>query len=34
VRNVGYRFVPVKGAPEDRDGSDLLAQDTAIAADR
>ena len=25
VRNVGYRFVPVKGSPEDRDGADLLA---------
>jgi DNA-binding winged helix-turn-helix (wHTH) protein len=22
VRNVGYRFVPVKGVPEDRDGRD------------
>jgi DNA-binding winged helix-turn-helix (wHTH) protein len=34
VRNVGYRFVPVKGGPEDRD---ILAQDTAaqaVTADR
>src|SRR5450756_2300908 len=34
VRNVGYRFVPVKGVPEDRDSADLLASDSAIAADR
>src|SRR5215469_10400231 len=35
VRNVGYRFVPVKGTPEDRDG--LLSQDgvgSAVTADR
>ena len=25
VRNVGYRFVPVKGSPEDRDAADLIA---------
>jgi hypothetical protein len=35
VRNVGYRFVPVKGgAPEDRDSADLLTGDSAIRADR
>jgi DNA-binding winged helix-turn-helix (wHTH) protein len=36
VRNVGYRFVPVKGAPEDRDGTGVLTSDpaTAITADR
>ena len=35
VRNVGYRFVPVKGgAPEDRDSADLLAGDSVIRADR
>src|SRR6202000_1295204 len=34
VRNVGYRFVPVKGSPEDRDGADLIPQDTVIPADR
>jgi DNA-binding winged helix-turn-helix (wHTH) protein len=33
VRNVGYRFVPVKGSPEDR-GADLIARDTPIPADR
>jgi hypothetical protein len=33
VRNVGYRFVPVKGSPEDRD-ADFLAQDTVIPAER
>jgi DNA-binding response OmpR family regulator len=34
VRNVGYRFVPVKGSPEDRSAADLIAQDTVIPADR
>jgi DNA-binding response OmpR family regulator len=34
VRNVGYRFVPVKGSPEDRDSADLLGADGSIAADR
>ena len=39
VRNVGYRFVPVKGVPEDRDGADLLppavlGSDVVIPADR
>jgi DNA-binding response OmpR family regulator len=40
VRNVGYRFVPVKGgAPDDRDGADLLppatlGSDVVIPADR
>jgi DNA-binding winged helix-turn-helix (wHTH) protein len=34
VRNVGYRFVPVKGSPEDRDSSDLLGADSSIPADR
>jgi len=34
VRNVGYRFVPVKGSPEDRDGVGLIPQDTVIPADR
>src|SRR5277367_3525509 len=39
VRNVGYRFVPVKGAPGDRDGADLLppavlGSDVVISADR
>jgi DNA-binding response OmpR family regulator len=36
VRNVGYRFVPVKGggAPEDRDSADLLTGDSALTADR
>ena len=36
VRNVGYRFVPVKGVPEDRDGPGLLGSDSsaAITADR
>jgi DNA-binding response OmpR family regulator len=34
VRNVGYRFVPGKGTPEDRDGADLVPQDGAIPADR
>jgi DNA-binding winged helix-turn-helix (wHTH) protein len=33
VRNVGYRFVPVKGAPEDREGAGMLTPD-AIPADR
>jgi DNA-binding winged helix-turn-helix (wHTH) protein len=39
VRNVGYRFVPVKGVPEDRDGADLLPpavleSDVVLPADR
>ena len=34
VRNVGYRFVPVKGVPEDRDSADLLGSDVVIPADR
>ena len=36
VRNVGYRFVPVKGVPEDRDGIGVLGSDStdAITADR
>ena len=39
VRNVGYRFVPVKGVPEDRDSADLLppavlGSDVGIPADR
>jgi hypothetical protein len=34
VRNVGYRFVPVKGSPEDRDSVDLLGADTVLPADR
>src|ERR1700744_5280539 len=34
VRNVGYRFVPVKGAPDDRDGSDLLAPAALIPGER
>jgi DNA-binding response OmpR family regulator len=35
VRNVGYRFVPVKGAPEDRDGGGMLGSDAAaVAAER
>jgi hypothetical protein len=34
VRNVGYRFVPVKGVPEDRDSVDLLGSDVVIPADR
>jgi DNA-binding winged helix-turn-helix (wHTH) protein len=34
VRNVGYRFVPVKGSPEDRESADLLVSDAAIAAER
>ena len=33
VRNVGYRFVPVKGSPEDRT-ADLIPQDTVIPAER
>jgi DNA-binding response OmpR family regulator len=35
VRNVGYRFVPVKGVPEDRD-SEVLATDPSgtVTADR
>ena len=35
VRNVGYRFVPVKGVPEDRDGG-MLASDPSgtVTADR
>jgi DNA-binding winged helix-turn-helix (wHTH) protein len=35
VRNVGYRFVPVKGVPEDRDS--VLLEDAippAVAAER
>jgi DNA-binding winged helix-turn-helix (wHTH) protein len=33
VRNVGYRFVPVKGSPDDRD---MLVRDAApaVTADR
>src|SRR6202161_221347 len=34
VRNVGYRFVPVKGVPEDRDSADLLVACVVIPADR
>jgi hypothetical protein len=35
VRNVGYRFVPVKGAAEDRDGGGMLSSDAAaITAER
>ena len=34
VRNVGYRFVPVKGVPEDRESADLLGSDVVIPADR
>ena len=34
VRNVGYRFVPVKGSVEDRGAADLIPQDTVIPADR
>ena len=34
VRNVGYRFVPVKGVAEDRDGADLLGSDVVIPVDR
>jgi DNA-binding winged helix-turn-helix (wHTH) protein len=34
VRNVGYRFVPVKGSPEDRETADLLAADAVLPADR
>ena len=35
VRNVGYRFVPVKGAAEDREGGGMLSSDpAAIAAER
>ena len=34
MRNVGYRFVPVKGAPDDRDGADLLSADPVVPADR
>ena len=34
VRNVGYRFVPGKGTPEEKDGADLIQQDTAIPVDR
>ena len=36
VRNVGYRFVPVKGVPEDHDGPGVLGSGSAaaITADR
>src|SRR5215472_18669829 len=35
VRNVGYRFVPVKGVPEDRDGGVLATdQSGSVTADR
>jgi hypothetical protein len=34
VRNVGYRFVPVKGAVEDRGAADLIPQDVVIPAER
>jgi DNA-binding response OmpR family regulator len=34
VRNVGYRFVPVKGALNDQDGIDLLASDAVFPAER
>jgi DNA-binding response OmpR family regulator len=39
VRNVGYRFVPVKGIPDDRDSADLLppaalGSDVVMPADR
>ena len=34
VRNVGYRFVPVKGTPGEQDTVDLLGADTVIPADR
>ena len=36
VRNVGYRFVPVKGTPDDRDEAGLLTSDpsSAVAAER
>ena len=34
VRNVSYRFVPVKGSVEDRSAADLIPQDTVIPADR
>jgi DNA-binding winged helix-turn-helix (wHTH) protein len=34
VRNVGYRFVPVKGAPEDRDMLATGAATPAVTMDR
>ena len=35
VRNVGYRFVPVKGVAGDRDGADVIGPDVVvIPADR
>src|ERR1700742_1696242 len=34
VRDVGYRFVPVKGSPEERATSELLGTDTSLPADR
>src|SRR3984885_10136974 len=34
VRNVGHRFVPVKGVPEVRDSGDMLGADVVIPADR
>jgi DNA-binding winged helix-turn-helix (wHTH) protein len=33
VRNVGYRFVPVKGSPEDRDAQ-FIGPDSVVPADR
>jgi DNA-binding response OmpR family regulator len=33
VRNVGYRFVPVKGGAEDREAPGMIPQDSAVPAD-